>query len=127
MEGPVAPTPPQAPPVTDETRAIMAPLAAASGWLKFLGILGIVTGCFTALTCYGLVIAWLPIWIGVLQLQAASGLRNGFDMADGSSLYHGADKLRLSLKIQGILMICIIAFYIIFFALFIVMAILGNF
>ena len=37
-----------------------------TGWLKFLGIILIIAGGLYALTLVGIIIAWLPIWLGIL-------------------------------------------------------------
>lgn len=50
--------------------------ASLSGWLKFLGIVNIVLGALTALSIIGIIYAWLPIWMGVLLLQAGSSASN---------------------------------------------------
>jgi len=42
------------------------------GWLKFIGLLSLIYGIITALTIVGILIAWLPIWMGVLLFQAGS-------------------------------------------------------
>ncbi|NIW79677.1 MAG: hypothetical protein GWN16_09545, partial [Calditrichae bacterium] len=41
-----------------------------SAWLKFLGIVSIISGAVVAITIVGIIIAWLPIWLGVLLFQA---------------------------------------------------------
>lgn len=43
-----------------------------SGWLKFLGIFSIIYGALIALSIIGIIVAWLPIWMGVLMIQAAN-------------------------------------------------------
>jgi multidrug efflux pump subunit AcrB len=45
---------------------------ASKGWIKFLGILMIIYGAFAALSIIGIVVAWLPIWLGVLLNKAAN-------------------------------------------------------
>ncbi len=55
-------------------RELSAPLASGRGWIKFLGILSIVSGALGALSIIGILWAWLPIWLGVLLFQAASGM-----------------------------------------------------
>jgi len=42
-----------------------------TGWLKFVGIVTIVSGALAALSVIGIVFAWIPIWLGVLLMQAA--------------------------------------------------------
>ena len=45
---------------------VMQPLHDAAGWMKLIGTLAIIQGVLLALTIVGLIIAWLPIWLGVL-------------------------------------------------------------
>ena len=52
------------------------PLFSSKTWVKLLGILMLVYGVLSALTIVGLIIAWLPIWLGVMLLQVASGVEN---------------------------------------------------
>jgi len=44
---------------------------ASAGWMKFLGILSIVQGVFAIFTIWGILICWLPIWIGLILYRAA--------------------------------------------------------
>jgi hypothetical protein len=43
-----------------------------AGWLKFFGIITIIAGALNALSLVGILWAWLPIWLGVLLVQAGS-------------------------------------------------------
>lgn len=53
-------------------KEISLPLFNSKGCIKFLGILMIIYGGFVALSIVGLVITWLPIWLGVLSNKAAN-------------------------------------------------------
>jgi len=44
---------------------------ASAGWMRFLGILSIVQGVFVIFTIWGILICWLPIWIGLILYRAA--------------------------------------------------------
>jgi hypothetical protein len=44
---------------------------SSTGWMKLLGILSIVQGVFLIFTIWGILICWLPIWIGVVLYRAA--------------------------------------------------------
>ena len=55
-------------------REVSAPLFAAKVWMKFLGVLMIIYGVLIAFTIVGIIICWLPIWIGVLLFQSASAV-----------------------------------------------------
>jgi hypothetical protein len=43
-----------------------------AGWLKFFGIVTIIAGALNALSLVGILWAWLPIWLGILLVQAGS-------------------------------------------------------
>jgi hypothetical protein len=97
-------------PVVDALRQNARNMA---GWLKFLGIINIISGAFTALSIFGIIFAWLPIWLGVLLIQAASKASEASLKPDGQELVMMMDKLRLYFVIQGIMMLIIIGIVII--------------
>jgi hypothetical protein len=43
----------------------------SAGWMKFLGILSIVQGVFAIFTIWGILVCWLPIWVGLILYRAA--------------------------------------------------------
>jgi len=92
----------------DQTRTLGELKTAAQnmiGWLKFLGIVNIVSGVLTALSLIGIVFAWLPIWLGALLLQAANKAASAHYADDPRDLVLMMDKLRLYFLIQGIVII----------------------
>jgi hypothetical protein len=76
-----------------------------TGWLKFLGIVNIVSGALSVLSLWGILIAWLPIWLGILLLQAANRISNARFANNQGELVQMMDKLRLYFVIQGVLII----------------------
>ncbi len=89
-----------------------------TGWLKFLGIMNIISGALSALSLFGIIIAWLPIWLGILLLQAGNRISNARFTNNRAELVQMMDKLRLYFVIQGILIIVMIAVVIIGFVMF---------
>jgi hypothetical protein len=83
----------------------IAPLCQAAGWLKFLGILNIILGVLYCLTIIGLIIGWLPIWIGISLNKASDSLRAGYESQDGGQIEAGMDSLALVFRIFGVLAI----------------------
>jgi hypothetical protein len=81
----------------------------SKGWLKFLGVLSIIGGVLSALTIVGILVAWLPIWMGVLLFQAGSQVDNLMMTKDAGRLVTMLSKLRVYFVIQGILAIIAIA------------------
>ena len=74
-----------------------------NGWLKFLGIINIISGALTALSLVGIIIAWLPIWLGVLLIQAGNRASNAQIQNDPEELVPMMEKLRLYFILQGII------------------------
>jgi len=81
-----------------------------SGWLKFIGIMNIIWGSLSALSIVGIIIAWLPIWLGVILLQASSSATLANTKDDPQSLVMMMNKLRMFFVIEGALIIVTLAF-----------------
>ncbi len=73
--------------------------------MTFLGVMMIILGALYVLTIWGIQIGWLPIWLGIVLIQAAGRLRAGFDKGAVRSAAEGADKLRFYFVLTGIFMI----------------------
>ncbi len=86
-----------------DIRELATPLYGAKGWLKLLGVLSIVYGVASALTIVGIIIAWLPIWMGVLLFQSAGAIDIAFNSEDEVSLMKAMGKLKTYFTIMGIL------------------------
>jgi hypothetical protein len=84
-----------------------------TGWLKFLGIINIISGAFSALSIIGIVFAWLPIWLGVLLIQASGKATEASIESNGRELVPMMEKLRLYFVIQGVIMLIFIGLAII--------------
>ena len=91
-------------------RELSAPLAAGKGWMKLLGVVFIIQGVLIAITIVGLLVAWLPIWIGVLLLQSAGAIEQAQITGDEIQFRRAMDKLRTYFVILGILVLLSIAF-----------------
>jgi hypothetical protein len=93
----------------------------SSGWLKFLGIVNIVMGVLIALTIVGIIVAWLPIWMGLLLYRAGSHATQFTFSESGDDLVEALDKLRTYFVLQvilGILVLIQIVFSLLFFGAF---------
>jgi hypothetical protein len=84
-------------------RELALPLYQSKVWLKFLGVMSMIQGALSALTIVGIIIAWLPIWVGVLLYQAATSIEKGQLTGDADSFVMSMSKLRTYFVIQGIL------------------------
>ena len=84
-------------------REVSLPLFSGKGWIKFLGILMIIYGAFMALTLVGIIIAWLPIWLGVLLNQTANKIEQAQISGDIAAMVRSQNSLSTFFTIYGIL------------------------
>jgi len=104
---------------------VMRPLADAAGWMKLIGTLAIIYGVLMALTIIGLIIAWLPIWMGVLLNRAADQAREATAAGDEAHAITATSSLQTIFKVQGIIVAVVLALWAIGITIGII-AILGN-
>lgn len=101
-------------------KEISEPLYSSKGWIKFLGILMIIYGIFAALSIVGIIVAWLPIWIGVILLQVSSRIEQAEILGDKLSLIRAQKSLSTYFTVYGVLvligLIISVVFMIVFFA-----------
>jgi hypothetical protein len=71
------------------------PMASSHGWLMFLGIMAIISGVSMALTIVGILFAWLPIWCGVLLIQAAGRSKQAADTNNMAEFIVAQKKLKV--------------------------------
>lgn len=91
---------------TDQTnliKEISTPLYQSRGWMKFLGVLMIIAGAFYALTIVGIIIAWLPIWMGIVLYKAGSSSEQAYFNGDKYSLLKSLNQMKLYFTIMGIM------------------------
>jgi len=84
-------------------RRLSLPLTQSRMWMKLVGVLMIVYGVFAALSIVGLLIAWLPIWTGVLLFQTANAAEEAQLTGDEEPMLRALGKLRVYFTIVGVL------------------------
>lgn len=81
------------------------PLYDARGWIKLLAVVMILNGVMLIFTIVGIIVCWLPIWLGVLLWSAAGETELAALSGDYSRLLTALQKLRLYFVINGVLML----------------------
>ncbi|MGD8828050.1 MAG: DUF5362 domain-containing protein [Gammaproteobacteria bacterium] len=92
-------------PSTVDIGGLSLPLYQARFWLKLIGVLTIIYGVLVGLSIVGLVIAWLPIWMGIVLFQAASAIERAHGASDEQALLQSMSKLKLYFTISGIVLL----------------------
>lgn len=89
--------------VQNLVREVSLPLFSSKGWIKFLGILMILYGAFLVLTIVGVIIAWLPIWLGILLNQTANRIEQAQISGDIASMVKSQNSLSTFFTVYGVL------------------------
>ena len=86
-------------------KEVVGPLYGAKGWMKFLGVLMIIYSIFIVIVTFGigLIIAWLPFWIGLLLFKAAGSVELAATSGSKPALLEAMGKLKTYFTIYGIL------------------------
>jgi hypothetical protein len=85
-------------------------LYEAKGWMKFIGVMMIIGGIFTAITIFGIIIAWLPIWLGVILYKSANLVEQSYLANSEEQFVEALANIKKYFTIQGIVMIVYLAF-----------------
>jgi hypothetical protein len=88
-------------------RTLSQTASGSSAWMKFLGVMMIIDGVMLAITGIGLLICWLPIWLGVILFQAAGDAEMASKGA-ASKLVDYVRRVNRFFLIQGILALLIL-------------------
>ena len=86
-------------------RYLDEPLWRAKGWMQLMGILFILNGAMMVLSIWGIVLCWLPIWLGLTLMAAAKNVRTAAELDNQEYLRVALEKIGLFFKINGILVI----------------------
>ncbi len=87
----------------------------ATPWLKFIGVMSIIYGALMCLTIVGILVAWLPIWMGILLFQAGNAAKDSQVLDNPVLLVDMMKKLKTFFIINGVLLILGIIFIIFWF------------
>lgn len=86
-------------------RNISSPLYEVLNWMKFIGVSSIASGVISIFSVFGIVYAWLPIWMGVLLYKAANEVDLAHTTKDEQALKAALKNLKTYFVINGILLI----------------------
>ena len=120
------PNPPAPAPQDNQMiQQLSMPIYQARGWLKFLGVLSIISGVGSALSIVGIIFAWLPIWMGVLMFQAGSSIESAGQFGDKFAFLSSMGSLKTYFVLQGILALLGIVFAVTMICITFVLPLLG--
>jgi hypothetical protein len=94
-------------------REVGMPLFLGRGWLKFLGIISIIEGILTIFSVVGILICWIPIWLGVLLMRSAGDVELAQVSGNRLALTQGLQRLKTYFVINGVLQLILILGFVI--------------
>ncbi len=106
---------------------ISNPIYQSKSWIKFLGILMLIYGIFIALSIVGIIIAWLPIWLGILLMQVASRIEQAQQMGDKVALIKAQSSLSTYFTVYGVLALIGLIFFAVMVIVFFATGMMYNF
>lgn len=84
-------------------KELSLPLYLGKGWLKFLGVLSIIYGILVIFSIWGILICWLPIWMGILLFKAGNAIEIAHISADKNQFVISVSKLKTYFTISGVM------------------------
>lgn len=90
-------------------------------WMKIFGVLAIISGALLCLTIGGILIGWLPIWLGVLLFKGASCAQTAEVTGREEDLAESLYRVGVYFKVQGIFMLVMVVLHVAAVVLFFVM------
>jgi len=113
---------------TDANRqAVIRNVRGMKGWLKFIGIVTIISGALQALSIVGILWAWLPIWLGVILSQAGSRAGDYLERQDDAALAQLTGKLKTYFVISGVVLIVSLALGVLAGIFWVIVVLAGGF
>ena len=101
-----------------DVRTLSAPLYQVKGWLKFVGVMLFIDGAMLAVTGVGIVVAWIPIWLGVLCFQVANAIEKANHSDNAESMMRSLSKIATMITIVGIVNIVFLVLFLFLLAFF---------
>ena len=100
---------------TDSLKELFEPLYRAKIWMQLVGVVLIIMGIITALSIIGIVIAWVPIWAGIVLMQAAGSVDQAYSSGESAAAATAMRRLKTYFTILGVLMLIYIVLMVVGF------------
>jgi hypothetical protein len=111
----------------DETvRRVIRPLDESRGWMKLLAVTMYIVGGLYAISIVGLVVAWLPIWMGYLLWKSATAAEAANVTGNENDAIESLGRLKTLFTIQGVLVVISIGFTLLWMTIMIVAIIVAS-
>ncbi|WP_224106170.1 DUF5362 family protein [Vreelandella aquamarina] len=93
-------------------RDLIEPIYRAKFWMQLIGVMLIIGGILSALSIVGIIVAWVPIWAGVVLMQAAKAADKVFQSGDEREMKFALSKIKTYFTIFGVMTLLYILFFV---------------
>jgi len=93
------------PPPQDPFQMLVNELQSTKGWLKLIGIFSIIMGGLYCLTIIGAIVGWLPIWVGIILVNASKNIETYIQTRSMTELIAYSRKMKNYFTIMGVMTI----------------------
>lgn len=94
---------------SERARIIVQPLYDSLLWIRLFAVCLIFYGGLITVTGVGVLIAWIPMWIGVLLLLAGRTIKTSHEKDDVQALLLSLSRLKTIFTILGVSSVMLIA------------------
>lgn len=120
------PTNPQPAPPAQGIADLIEAVYRAKTWMRVIAVLSIISGVLAALSIYGIIFAWLPIWLGVVLYQAVGRIEESHASQNRALFLVGLSKISTYFTIQGVVQLVILLLVLVVFIVAILSAFAGR-
>ncbi len=93
----------------DTARRVIQPISSARGWMRLMAVVMFISGGLAALTIFGLVFAWLPLWMGYLLWKSASSAESASVSGSEAEAIDSLARLKTYFTVQGVVILIYLA------------------
>ena len=87
---------------TSESPSVLEPIFSVQLWIRILGFAAMIIGVLYCLSIIGLIIGWLPIWLGVILLRTSKSIDSVVADESEQAAFELVSQIALFFKIVGI-------------------------
>ena len=94
---------------SDQVKHFSKPLYQSRHWMRLIGGMLIISGIAVTVTGIGVLVAWLPIWLGVILMKTAKTSNAAHVNGDQPMLELTLHRLRTAFTIMGVSLVLILS------------------
>ncbi|MBT2772146.1 DUF5362 domain-containing protein [Halomonas sp. ISL-60] len=91
---------------------VIEPIYRAKFWMQLTGVMLIISGILSAISIVGIIVAWIPVWAGIVLMQSAKAANKAFQSGDARETKFALEKIKTHFTIFGVLILIYLAIFV---------------